>query len=147
MPSKLNGWSNMLFNGISHYLEANLEFLLLCYFFAWAFCLGYFYAFSNYEYIQFLLNRCVKPETGWWGEVNLEQNQPTSPTPWQAGTTFSPTSSQPDLFTVYNSCDYSLSLMLSQTLGFMDILFIWLCGLSHFGWQGGFFCVKRIALF
>ena len=90
----------MLFNGISHYLEANLEFLPLCYFFAWAFCLCYFYAFSNYGYIQFLLNRCVKPETGWWGEVNLKQNQPSSPTPWQAGTTFSPTSSQPDLFTV-----------------------------------------------
>ena len=29
----------MLFNGISHNLEANFEFLLLCYFFAWAVCL------------------------------------------------------------------------------------------------------------
>ena len=38
-------WSNMPFNGISRYFEANFEFLLLCYFSAWAFRLCYFLHF------------------------------------------------------------------------------------------------------
>ena len=32
-PRKLNGWSNMLFNGISRYFEANFELFLQGYFF------------------------------------------------------------------------------------------------------------------
>ena len=37
--------SNMLFSGISRYLELNFELSLLWYFFAWTFCLCYFLHF------------------------------------------------------------------------------------------------------
>ena len=40
-------WSNLPFNGISCYFEANFKFLLLCYFIVWACAI--FYAFSNYD--------------------------------------------------------------------------------------------------
>ena len=46
---RVKGWSNMLFNGIARYLEANFEFLFLCYFFAWVFVCAIFYTFSNYD--------------------------------------------------------------------------------------------------
>ena len=39
----LKGCCNMLVNGISRYFEANFEVSLLCYFFAWTFCLHYFF--------------------------------------------------------------------------------------------------------
>ena len=39
----------MFFMVFLHYVEANFEFLLLCYFFAWVFVCAIFYPFSNYE--------------------------------------------------------------------------------------------------
>ena len=47
-PCKLQVQSNMHFNGISCYFEANFELLLLCYFSARLFFSAIFYAFSNY---------------------------------------------------------------------------------------------------
>ena len=45
IPCKLNGWSNILFNGISRYLGANFELLLLCSFYVWASGRCYFLRF------------------------------------------------------------------------------------------------------
>ena len=47
-PFKLKGWPYMLCNGISLNFEAIFKLSLLCSFFAWSFCLCYFFAIPNY---------------------------------------------------------------------------------------------------
>ena len=47
----------MLFNGFSRYFEANFEVSLLCYFFAWTFCLHYFLHFLQLWWNGF--GKCV----------------------------------------------------------------------------------------
>ena len=45
IPIKLKGWSNIFLDFISHYFEANFKLSLLCFLFAWTFCLCYLLRF------------------------------------------------------------------------------------------------------
>ena len=71
---ELKGSSNMLFKGISHYFEANLESLFLSYFFAWAFCLCYFLRFLQ----LCAAHKWMCRETTWWfcdTSLNVDRTQ------------------------------------------------------------------------